>query len=429
MGGTPSYSYLWNPGGFTTASIAGLCAGIYSLTVTDANACTTQISDTLTEPPPLLANAASTPVTCNGSCDGQASATPSGGTPPYTYSWMPGGNTNQNTIGLCNGTYTVTVTDFNGCTVTQTVSIIQPPALSASISGSTSACSACTGSATVAAFGGAAPYTYLWNDPSAQTTATATGLCIGNYTVTVTDVTGCTANATVTINFTVIINVVASGTGVSCNGLCDATATANASGGTAPYTYLWSPTGQTTVTATGLCSGIIYTVCVTDANGCFSCTTVSFTNPPVLTASITGSTNVLCSGSCTGTATVTAGGGTPAYSYSWNTLPIQTTSVATGLCAGAYTVTITDANFCTTTATVTITQTAAFAANPTVITATCGLCDGSISLAPSGGTSPYTYLWAPNGETTSSITSLCPLAYAVTLTRSEERRVGKECRL
>src|SRR5207237_641711 len=114
--------------------------------------------------------------------------------------------------------------------------------------------------------------------------------------------------------------------------------------GTAPYSYAWNPSGQATATATGLCAGN-YTCTVTDAHGCISTSTITITQPPALTSTTT-QVNVSCNGGCNGTSTVTAGGGTTPYTYNWNTIPVQTTITATGLCTGNYTCTITDANGC-----------------------------------------------------------------------------------
>lgn len=412
IGGNPGYTYSWAPGGQTTASINSLCAGSYTVTVTYATGCTGTATITITQPNALLAGVNQINVSCNGGCNGSANSNPSGGTGPYTYLWMPGGQTTSNVTGLCAGTYTVTVTDANGCQVNQQVNITQPQPLLAVVSATTSSCGICNGTASVAVSGGTSPYAYFWT-PSGQTNPTATGLCIGQHTVTVTDAAGCTTTAVATISQVVNIVVTSSTSSLSCYGACDGVASANASGGTNPYTYLWQPGNQTTQTITGLCAGS-YTVTATDAAGCFNSATVTFIDPPQIQL-LMSSTNASCNGVCDGTASVNASGGTGTFTYLWAPGG-QTTASINALCAGSYTVTVTDANNCTSTQTVTITEPSLITANEVSSPANCTLCDGSITVSPSGGTGPYTYSWAPGGQTTPSITNLCPGIYTVTIT-------------
>ena len=401
-GGTPGYTFLWQPVSQTTACITGLGAGTYTLTVTDSKGCIFTSIDTLVAPLILNANAVVVNnVSCAGPlCDGSASSTPAGGTSPYTFLWS-NGQTTSTATGLCAGSFTVTVTDANGCFDINIISITQPIVLSSSISSTTSSCTLCTGIATVTTSGGTTPYTFLWCD--GQTTSAAVGLCIGTCSVTVTDANGCTNTLTATINPVVTLSVTVSNTSVGCFGSCDGIATANPSGGGAPYTYQWNAPIQTTQSATGLCAGT-YTITVADINGCIATNIVSFTNPPALTTTVS-STTASC-GICNGTASVSSGGGTGSYTYSWNIFPAQTTSTATGLCAGTYSVTVNDSNNCTTTNTVSVGSIPAISDNPSITLATCGGSDGAICVSPSGGTPGYTYLWSPGGSTTACITGL-----------------------
>ncbi|MDQ3046519.1 MAG: SprB repeat-containing protein, partial [Bacteroidota bacterium] len=420
-GGTPPYTFMWSPGG-PGSSISGLCAGAYSVTLTDANGCTITQSVTITEPNQLLGNpSVSSTVTCAGLCNGTATSAVTGGTAPYIYNWSPGTPTGDGTpsiSNLCAGNYTLTVTDSNSCTSTQAITVTQPLVLSAPITGSTSSCNICNGTATVSPSGGTPGYTILWSN--GQPTPTATGLCPNTtYTVTVTDANGCTATSSVLIMQTITITITTSNTTLSCFGACDGIAIATPSGGAAPYTFLWNGPGgpYTTGTASGLCAGT-YSVTVSDANGCFNTDTVTFINPPVLSVAST-TTNSSCGGLCDGTATATPTGGTGAYSYSWNSSPVQTTQTATGLCAGNYTVTVTDANGCTDTSQVSITQPPLVIDNPTIIDANCTLADGSISVAPTGGTGVFAYNWGPGfpvGDGTPTITNLLPGPYTLVIT-------------
>ncbi|MCC7301592.1 MAG: gliding motility-associated C-terminal domain-containing protein [Bacteroidia bacterium] len=413
-GGNAPYTYLWAPGGQTTSNITGLCPGTYTVTITDANGCTASTTITITNPPPVNTGVTTQNVLCNGQCNGSATANPSGGTAPYSYQWQPGNQTSATITGLCAGSYTLTVTDANGCTVSQIVTITQPAPLVAQITATTTSCNICNGTATANAVGGTAPFSYLWN-PTGQTTQAATGLCPGQYTVTITDANGCTATAVANVFQTVQIIITTSTDTLDCNGDCDGIATAIASGGTLPYSYLWNTFPiQTTQSATGLCAGT-FTVTVTDANGCFGTATVTFADPPALTLSLSG-TNLLCNNICIGTATATPGGGTPGYTYSWNTVPVQTTQTATGLCAGSYIATVTDANGCTITSSITITEPSPVTIAPTFTLANCNICDGVINLNPSGGTAPYTYVWVPNVSNGPTANNVCAGIYSVTIT-------------
>ena len=411
-GGTPPYSYSWSPGGQTTSVINNICAGTYTVTVTDANGCNGTATIIITEPQGMQANLNVINATCNGVCNGVAIANPTGGTGPYTYSWSPGGQTTSSVNGLCAGNYTVQVTDANGCNISETFTITQPPPLLAVITGTTSSCGICNGTATVAVNGGVAPYAFFWS-PSGGTNPTATGLCVDDYTVTVTDAQGCTTTATTTITYVVNIVITSSQTSLSCFGACDGVASANAAGGTAPYTYSWAPSSQTTQNVSGLCAGS-YTVTVTDAVGCFNSETITFNDPPLLSPTLS-STNASCFAACDGSASVNTTGGTGAYQFLWQPGG-QTTSSVNGLCAGTYTVTVTDAMGCDSVQVFTITEPTQIQANATTTPANCTLCDGSATAAPSGGTGPYTFIWAPGGQTTPTITNLCPGIYTVTVT-------------
>ena len=204
--------------------------------------------------------------------------------------------------------------------------------------------------------GGVGPYTYSWNTIPLQTTQTASNLGPGTYTVTVTDNMGCQRTATATVTQPQPLSLNMSANSINCYGQTNGTASVVVSGGTFPYTYSWNTVPvQTTATATGLVGGT-YTVTVTDAHGCVQTGTTTVASPTALVASISNQVNLNCFGQTNGSATVTVTGGTPGYSYFWSTFPTQTTQTATNLPAGTYTVQVTDAHNCVTSATVTITQ-------------------------------------------------------------------------
>ncbi|MDR6785362.1 gliding motility-associated-like protein [Pedobacter africanus] len=422
-GGTPSYTYSWAPSGGTNATATGLAAGTYTVTVTDANGCQGTKTFTINQPASALNTTAGskTDVSCNGGNNGTATVSPTGGTPGYTYSWAPSGGTAATATGLAVGTYTVTVTDANGCQGTKTFTITQPTALNTTAGSKTdvSCRGGSNGTATVSPTGGTPSYTYSWA-PSGGTNATATGLAAGTYTVTVTDANGCQGTKTFTINqpASALNTTAGSKTDVSCNGGNNGTATVSPTGGTPGYTYSWSPSGGTAATATGLAVGT-YTVTVTDANGCQGTKTFTITQPTALNTTAGSKTDVSCKGGSNGTATVAPTGGTPSYTYSWSPSG-GTAATATGLAAGTYTCTITDANACQTTRTFTINEPAtalsvATGGGKTDVSCNGGS-NGTATVAPTGGTPSYTYSWAPSGGTAATATGLAAGTYTVTVT-------------
>jgi len=414
LGGTGPYTYVWNPGGQPTITATGLSAGTYTVTVTDTYGCSSSTAIAIVTATTLIPSTGATPTACNASNGSTIVTSVTGGAGPYTYSWNPGGQVTATATGLSLGTYTVNVTDANGCTgtataiVTQTSSIITPTTTSTLVFCNT------TGSASVTSVaGGNSPYTYSWN-PGGQATATATGLSAGTYTVTVTDMNGCIGTASVTVTQSVSTLVpVTSSSPTSCNTNNGTASVTSVSNGTSPYTYLWNPTGQATANATGLSAGT-YTITVTDVNGCVGTASTIITQTSSTLTVNTTSTPTSCNAT-TGTTSVSSvsGGATP-YTYSWNPSG-QTTITATGLSAGTYTITITDICGNSGTATAIVTQSAAL----TATTAATGACAGGTGTATgtaNGGTNPYTYLWSPGGQTTTLVTGLTIGSYTVTVT-------------
>lgn len=411
-GGISPYTYIWSGGLGSGATKTGVCDGPYSVTITDANGCTNVLNTTVTEPAALSVSISPVDATCNGTCNGTLTASGSGGTTAYTYAWSGGLGTGAVKSGVCAGTYSVTITDANGCTATNSADIDQPAAISLVPSSTNATCGNSNGTGTVVASGGTSPYTYLWCN--SQTSSTATGLPAGGCNVTVTDAVGCSETSVATVNSIGGPTVSISGSSdVSCNGGNDGSATASVLGGTSPYTYSWSPSGGSAATASNLAAGT-YTINVTDNNGCIASASVTITEPATLLSSISATTNVSCNGLCDGSATVSASGGTTAYSYLWQ--GGGTSATKTGLCAGSFTVTVTDANGCTSASTAAISEPSALSASAAATAATCnGTCNGSIDLTPAGGTTSYSYSW-DNAATTEDLNALCAGSYSVTVT-------------
>ena len=369
-------------------------------------------------------------ISCNGGSDGSLMASPSGGTPPYSYSWSTAPvQTTQTITGLTAGTYSVTVTDSLGCTNAATASIVltEPPVLLASIASQTdvTCLGASTGSATATASGGAGGYSFSWNTAPVQTTAIATGLAAGTYIVTVTDTNVCTDTASVTIteSASALNTVISSTNNVSCNGNNNGSIDLTVTGGVPPYTFLWSPGNITTEDLSGLDTGT-YTVVVTDSLGCTSTASATIIQPvvivPLITSVSAGGVNILCYGGNTGSATASATGGTMPYKFLWS--PSNDTSATiNGLSAGIISVLVTDANGCTGTAIDTLTQpdslyTIMHDSVYNGVNISChGLSNGAIDLEVHGGTAPYSFVWS-NSATTEDISNLTAGTYSVTVT-------------
>lgn len=413
-GGTFPYNYVWSNSTLGT-SITGLATGTYSVTITDANNCFTDSAFTIIEPNTMTASiTASTNVACMGSNTGSATADGTGGTAPYSYTWSNGVATAMNS-NIMAGTYTVTVTDANGCNDVTTVTITEPSSLlTVSISNSVNVlCNSLnTGSAVVAAVGGGSPYTYVWSN--GYTDTTNTNLAAGTYTVTVTDSYGCEKNTSVTITepTPLVLNTVAS-SNVTCHGLSNGSATVFVSGGTPTYSYLWS-NGSATNTISSVGPGT-YILTVTDVNACSDTVSVTITEPTDLTAAITNSQNVACNGASSGFAVVTAGGGTFPYTYYWSTTSVSDSIY--GQSSGFYGVTVTDANGCVDSALANLTQPSSLSAS--VASSTNNLCYGDAlgdaTVIVNGGQSPYNYLW-PNNSTNASLNAMTAGSYIVTVT-------------
>ena len=399
-------AYSWSTGS-TTETTTVNSAGTYTITVTDVNGCTgTNSITTYTNDNPIVSGT-STDAGCSVA-NGTATANPSGGAPGYTYSWS-NTQTTQTITGLSAGTYGVTITDTNGCTASTPVTVNGANAPSLTTSTTSTGCTVANGTATANATGGTPGYTYQWSD--AQITQTATGLAAGTYFVTVTDTNGCIAvtSANISVSASPLVTVIGNPTGCTVN---NGSAVATPNGGTPPFTYLWN-NGLTTDTVNDLALGI-YTITITDANGCTATNSVNITvasNPTVITSVLS---NDSCNGDNNGSAIANVSGGLPNYTYSWSNS--QTTPSATGLIAGSYTVIVTDANGCTSSSSVTITEPLALTDTISTSNLYCyNDSNGSATILPSGGTPSYYFLW-DNGETSQFVNNLTAGSHSVTIT-------------
>ena len=392
-GGTGTLTFAWSNAA-TTTSISGVIAGTYTVTITDANTCSTTRTITVTQPQTLVATEGTVSnVSCFGGSNGSATVIVTGGTTPYNFDWTgaPTGEGTATASGLTIGNYNVNIVDFNGCTTSQNFSIFQPASLALNNSTQTNvSCNAgSNGTAMIVASGGTAPYSYDWSGtPTGEGTATISGLTAGTYAVLVTDNRSCTATSSFTITEpAVLVTTIASVLNVSCNAGSDGRINTSTTGGTAPYLYNWTPgnpQGDGTASIINLPAGA-YTLTVQDARGCSSTLNQTITEPTVLVSGFEAQTNVLCNGETTGTAAVTpASGGTAPYSYNWSPGNPQGdgTPVASNLSAGTYNCKITDSKGCFVDVPFTLTENAAIAS-----TQTFSVCFGETVTV---GTSVYT---------------------------------------
>ena len=362
---------------------------------------------------PEITGSVITDVDCNGGTTGAIDITVENGMPGYTYAWMPNGETTEDLTGLAAGTYTVVVTDMASISTTETFTVGEPTALTATTTQSEISCNGLMdGGATVSPAGGSPTYTYLWDN--GETTATVTNLGAGESCVTVTDDSLCTVVTCVTITQPTAVTATLSSTDSNC-GSPTGTVTATPAGGSgAGYTYLWD-TGAMTQSLAGVSSGN-YCVTITDGDGCTAgpfCETVGTLSGPTVPALT--STDATCAGSATGSLTAAPTGGTPPYNYAWSTG--GTNATENNLLPGMHTVTVTDAAGCDAVENGTVGAGDGISTDFIVTDASCAdNPSGIVTAQPADGSGTYTYLWAPGGATSQGISGLVPGAYTVTVT-------------
>ncbi len=410
--GVPPYTFNWSNGG-SGATITNLAAGTYIVTVTDNAASTATASVTITQPTALAFNTpVITNVTCNGGNNGSITASASGGTPPYLFDWSNGGFA-ATISNLIAGSYIVTVTDGNNCTKMTTYTVTQPSMIMINlISLINETCAgAQDGGIILTTSGGTPPLFSEWSNGSIGNNIA--DLAPGEYTVTVTDNNDCTKTATYTVNpgGIVVVDLIDQ-VNVICPGGSTGSISVSASGGMAPYTYMWS-NGASGSTASNLAAGN-YLVTVTDSKGCETVNFYTITQPPAINININQAGANLCFGDTSISLTATINGGAPPYTSLWSNGVVGLEN--TNLGAGTYSITITDNGGCTSTASSTVTQPAQLNLSVTTTDETgVGTNDGTAKVIVTGGTAVYTYLWS-NGATADTITGLAPGNYSITVT-------------
>lgn len=413
-GGNGNYAFQWLcsttgvGGSYVTAP--GLSTGInyapgnlnqtswYCRVVSSGSAVDTSAAVEVSVNPSISFSSSSIPVTCFGGNNGIAVVSVSNGAAPYSYAWT-GGGTTATVSGLSAGTYTCTITDANACTASRSITITQPTALTASASSVDTRChDGNDGQASVTPIGGTAPYTFSWSNGAA--TQTTSGLQAGNYSVTITDNKGCTTTRQAIVSEPDAIQTALSATATNCFGSSNGEAHALISGGTPPYSLSWS-NGSVAAAMANIPAGS-YTLTVTDANGCTASGGVNVNTPSEILGTVS-TTALRCAGDGSGEASVLASGGTGNLSYLWSNG--STTPSLAGLNAGNYSVIVTDANNCTRSFAVNVSEPPALNVSVQIMEADCGQSNGSASASVAGGAGPYIYEWSTgaSGQFTSGL--------------------------
>ncbi|MES2704861.1 MAG: T9SS type B sorting domain-containing protein, partial [Bacteroidota bacterium] len=386
-------SYTWNPGPLigNSVTINPFSTTVYTVTGASVAGCSASATKTVFVPSTLTLNiAASAPSVCVGS-NITLTASLAGGNPAYSFTWTGGPFTPVYNTTRPAGVYIYTVTgkDFNNCFAVKTTSLsfVAPPIVSAP------ALSICPGTTGTLTASGATSYTWRPGNIVGNPFM-VTPLVSSTYTL-VGAAAGCTAGATTTINLKPLPSLTFNTASITCASLGSATVNASG-GGLGPYSYSWTPSGQTTSIAVNLNPGV-YTLSVFDAgSGCTSASTTTFTSLIPFTGTLSATNSLSCNGISTATAGIVVAGGSGNQSYLWSSAPgTQTSSVATGLGAGIHTIVVTDAvTFCTVTETFQVTQPLPLSIG--VLTSASLACVGAnivMTATASGGTAPFSYTW------------------------------------
>ncbi|ELR68671.1 hypothetical protein C900_05934 [Fulvivirga imtechensis AK7] len=457
-GGTGAFTYTLienpaNTSGIATGVFTGLGAGTHTFFIEDVNSCDfTTIPVTVIEPDPVAATPSITQaIDCFGNSTGEITVSATGGTGSYTFDLneIPTNNTGLTTgvyTNLPAGTYTFDVLDVNGCgfttgpiTIGQPTEVIASASVISNYNGTQISCAgADDGIIEVTASGGTGGYSYAFNEIPGNTSGVTSGIFTdvpaGTYTFNVEDANGClvtTTTVTITepapVSGTLSISSNYNGEDVSCFGASDGEITVSASGGNGTYSYLLSgipgnTTGATSGIFTGLAAGS-YTVEIEDVNGCTATTApITITQPAAVTASAASDISyngfdISCFGTSDGRIRVTASNGVSPYSYVLDQIPTNisgaSTGIFTGVPAGIYTFTVTDANGCDfVTSSVTLAQPVALSGTATVTSnyngadISCYLAtNGEVTVTVAGGAGTYTYLLNEDPANTSGATS------------------------
>ena len=417
LGGSTPYQYEWeNSSGSpisSNATINNLSPGTYSCTVTDDDGCQQSLTAAITEPSLMTVQETITDLMCAGNSSGEISVTPVGGVSPYSYMW----STNQTSAAITNltaGIYAVTVTDSNNCIQVETYQVTEPSQMNVTETITNVLCFGdASGEISLNVSGGTGSYAYTWS--TGETSNIITAKTAGNYSITVVDMNNCISSHSYTItepsqDLDILLDIQLD---VSCFGDNNGELAVTATGGTSPYSYLWS-NGATTPTVSNL-NGGTYTITVTDANDCQSFESWNVLEPNALNQQISNSEDITCTGANDGSATLNISGGNGPYNINWSNGESGVT--ATQLTVGNNIFTITDDQGCVLVDSIQISEPGPLgidvvsSSNATCLTNT----DGSIEVTGKGGTAPYTYSWS-TGANSNQLIGLAVGEYFVTVT-------------
>ncbi|TAE60859.1 MAG: PKD domain-containing protein, partial [Bacteroidetes bacterium] len=392
-GGVGPYTYSINFGPFGTSNVFNnLASGNYIITLKDAQGCQADFPFQVGEPAPVNLLAVAEDVRCFGESNGSISLNGSGGTPGYRFSLDGSPYLSVSQFdNLPAGIYTVMMQDSLNCLAISSVQIGQPTALDLDlVSVSDALCfGGASGTITVAASGGTAPYQYSFDNQNYFPGSTLTGVSAGTYPVRVQDFRGCLAEVNATLGEPEEMNGEVIVRPVTCFGDSNGFASVTVVAGTEPYSYLWT-NGSTQFSASNLAPGN-HVVLVTDANGCQISRSTEVLEPPQMFIDTLYADTLRCFGDTTGIARVSASGGYPPLTFAWSNG--ATDSIARNLGVGLYTVTISDTSGCAISDSVRVVGPPQIRLSFEVVDAFCGLPNGEISVTASGGTPGYTYFW------------------------------------
>ena len=420
-GGQPDYTYIWTgiPGAFGD-TLVGLLPGIYEVVVTDSKGCSGTASIEVENAVPLDLIISHIDALCHDSEDGSVTVQTAGGVAPYSYLWDDlNGQTTPTAFNLSAGAYSVTVTDMNGCTAVMSDNINAPEQAIIQVTGTDAFCFAANdGQAEVSLQNfDIANYSVVWSN--GQTTVIAGPLEPGDYTVTVSDVNGCSEEGSVTISEPSVLELTMIADSASCFSSTDGTAQVIATGGTSfpnnIYQYEWNVNNSPNEPMLDNVGSGVYSVTVTDANGCSMENSVAVGAPEDIEIT-TNVVNVTCNGFSDGSVFADGTGGVQPYSFVWDDPNSTNSASVDGLLAGAYTVTLTDANNCVATKIANVTEPAPLTTTFNNVNVICvDATDGVAVADPSGGTPPYQYSWS-NGQSGQAIFNLGVGNYEVSIT-------------
>ena len=413
-GGVNPYFFSWN-NNTNSNNIDSICAGTYTLTITDNNNCIESLSSTIIEPNPISINIDSLfNITNYDGNDGAIYISPNGGSGQLSINWSNDNgllSNNEDISNLIAGFYYLEIIDTNNCSYTDTIELNQPSSLwmNLDFSVNTSCFDSCNGKINISVNGGDSSYIFTWTGPNNFTSNNEdlTNLCYGEYIIILDD--GITI---LTDTFNIYQPQPIISTLIVDSILChnDSTqAEINIWGGTQPFSYNWSNGSNNYFTNYG--SGN-HSIQVIDINGCMITDSFSLINPDSI-ISINNVSNTSCFGGNDGNVVINVlSGGNPDYSYSNdNGVTYQSSNIFNNLTAGNYTFLVSDINGCLSSTSAIIMEPDAINSNTNSVDASCyGYCDGIVSVNASGGTPPYSYSWS-NGNN-----NLCAGFYNVTIT-------------